>query len=238
MATKLFLSAKWQHLVMINYEIDPSILIPFIPKGTQLDLWNGIAYISLVGFMFLDTRVNVFSVPFHRNFEEVNLRFYVKKTTQEGERRGVVFIKEIVPRWGLAYLARRLFHENYISLPMSHLIEQQSEQITVTYNWRFNKQWQHIQLAAHGEPYYPSKGTEAEFITEHYWGYSKQRNGETFEYEVQHPPWRIWEGDHYKVEVDTENLYGPTFAPYLKKPPISAFLAEGSGVLVHKGISI
>jgi len=236
MTSAPFLSAKWQHLVMINYEIDPSVLIPFIPKGTEIDLWNGKAFISLVGFMFLDTYVKGISIPFHRDFEEVNLRFYIKKcSSPEGERRGVAFIKEIVPRWGIACLARLLYNEKYVSLPMHHLIELKSSHITAEYQWKYNDKWQYIQVSCQGDPQYPLKGSEANFIAEHYWGYSTLRDGNTMEYQVQHPPWRIWKADHYTIDVDMKNLYGSPFTSFLEKPPASVFLAEGSEVQVFKG---
>ena len=235
MSSSVFLTAQWRHLVMINYEIDPSILIPYVPKGTQIDRWNGKAFISLVGFMFLDTRIKGFSIPFHRNFEEVNLRFYIKCDTPEGERRGVAFIKEIVPRWGLAYIAHRLYSENYIALPMRHLVEQERSQIKVEYQWEFKGKWQKIGVRCQGNPQPYPQGSDIEFITEHYWGYSTQPNGETFAYNVQHPPWRVWEVQHCEVDVDMENLYGPAFSFFLERPPTSSFLVEGSEVKVFKG---
>lgn len=232
----VFLSAQWRHLVMINYEIDPSVLIPFVPKGTQLDLWKGKAFISLVGFMFLDTRVRGFSIPFHRNFEEVNLRFYVKCDHPEGERRGVVFIKEIVPKWAIAYLAWRFYNENYVALPMRHFIEQEHAQLKVEYQWKFNGRWQKIGVSCQGHPQPILQGSDTAFITEHYWGYNIQRDGETMAYQVEHPPWRVWEVAHCEVDVDVKNLYGPSFSPFLEKNPVSVFLAEGSEVLVYKGV--
>jgi len=238
MTSALFLSAKWKNLVMINYEIDPSVLSSFIPKGTQLDLWNGKALISLVGFMFLDTYVHGVSIPFHRNFEEVNLRFYIKYNSPEGEHRGVAFIKEIVPRWGIAWLARLLYNENYVALPMRHLVEDQHSQIKAEYQWKFNGTWQKISVRCQGNPRLPLPGSEAEFITEHYWGYSSQRDGETLEYQVKHPHWRIWEVDHCEMAVDIKNLYGSQFVPFLERQPVSSFLAEGSEVTVFKGLKL
>lgn len=222
----LFLSARWEHLILINYEIAPPILTPFLPKGTELDLWQGKAFVSLVGFMFLDTHVYRFSFPFHKNFEEVNLRFYVKC----GEKRGVAFIKEIVPRRAIAYLARKLYNENYVPLPMSHSIKSSS----VEYQW-YQQRWQKISVTYEGFPQHFLPGSEAEFIIEHYWGYSKHRNGKTMEYEVKHPPWRIWEASDFIVDIDAEALYGKAFSHYLNKPPTSVFLAEGSPVQVFKG---
>jgi uncharacterized protein YqjF (DUF2071 family) len=140
----IFLSAEWRHLVMVNYEIDPSILAPLIPAGTVLDLWKGKAYVSLVGFMFLNTRVLGLPIPFHRNFEEVNLRFYIKRQSADGDLRGVAFVKEIVPKRGIAYIARRLYGENYIALPMKHLLKETHNEIQAEYQWKTSERWQKI----------------------------------------------------------------------------------------------
>lgn len=228
-----FLKAKWKYLAMVNYEIDPAVLIPMLPKGTELDLFQKKAYVSLVGFMFLDTYVWGLSIPFHRHFEEVNLRFYVRSLNEN--LRGVAFVKEIVPRKTLAWIARLLYNENYVSLTMKHHIEHTKTHIDVKYQWKQGSEWQHIHVACQGEPEYPKKGSESEFITEHYWGYCRKKDGQTLEYQVEHPPWRIWEVDHYDIKIDTKNLYGPEFVPFLEKPSVSVFLAEGSDVTVFKG---
>lgn len=225
-----FLSAKWKHLVMINYEIDPSVLASLTPAGTEIDFWNGKTYISLVGFMFLDTTVKGVSIPFHRHFEEVNLRFYLKR----GEKRGVAFIKEIVPKRAIAYIARRLYNENYVALPMKHHITEQSAE----YLWKSHGKWQKIGLRCRDEPHFPLQGSQEEFITEHYYGYSEQRDGSTMEYEVKHPQWRVSRAEHYEVDIDVKGIYGPLFAPFLEKKPSSAFLAEGSEITVFRGVKI
>src|SRR5581483_11035238 len=118
-----FLTAEWHNLAMLNYEIDPAVLRAFVPNGTELDSWNGKAYVSMVGFMFLKTRVRRFAIPFHQNFEEINLRFYVRRKGPDGWRRGVVFIKEIVPRFAIALIARMFYNENYVALAMRNILE-------------------------------------------------------------------------------------------------------------------
>src|SRR5262245_60741200 len=120
-----FLTAEWRHLVMLNYEIDPAALRARVPAGTELDSWNGKTFVSLVGFRVLRTRVLGVPVLFHRSsigkgisrtswgsFEEVNLRFYVRRRAPEGWRRGVVFVKEIVPKAAVAAVARWVYNEN------------------------------------------------------------------------------------------------------------------------------
>jgi uncharacterized protein len=231
----VFLSAEWRHLAMMNFEVDPAILKPLVPAGTELDNWQGRTFISLVGFMFLRTRVMGIPIPFHTNFEEVNLRFYIKRDHPEGIRRGVVFIKEIVPRWGIAFLGRKLYNENYISLPMRHEIKQVNCDVAVQYDWHLNARWHSLGVIRKGDPFLPPDGSQAEFITEHYWGYAAQVDGGCIEYQVEHPKWRIWNADDFIFDIDVKDVYGDRFVPFLEKRPVSSFLAEGSAIKVSKG---
>src|SRR2546427_3394097 len=145
---KVFLTAEWKHLAMLNYEIDPTVLVPFVPAGTELDLWNGKTLVSVVGFLFVKTRLFGIPIPFHRHFEEVNLRTYVRRKAEVGWGRGVVFIKEIVPRAAIALIARRLYNEPYIALPMAHRIEMETAGSVklAEYSWRFGGQTNSLML--------------------------------------------------------------------------------------------
>ncbi len=237
-----FLTAAWRYLAMLNYEVDPALLVRLVPNGTELDRWNGRAYISMVGFMFLDTRVLGIPVPLHRNFEEVNLRFYVRRKGPEGWRRGVVFIREIVPRAAIATIARVVYNENYVAMPMRHRIDQRDGTLvdggTVEYGWRFHGEWNTLGVDTIGGAAPLVAGSEEEFITEHYWGYAAQRDGGCVEYGVEHPSWRIWQVAGTRLCCDVERLYGTEFAGALASTPTSAFLADGSEIIVRKGIRI
>jgi uncharacterized protein len=238
-APKFFLTAEWRHLAMLNYEVDPSMLMPFVPAGTELDSWNGKTFVSMVGFLFLKTRACGILIPFHQNFEEVNLRFYVRRHAAGGWRRGVVFIKEIVPRAAIAFIARILYNEPYIALPMSHHIEAKSGALkSVEYAWRFGGRPNSIKVTIHGEAELLREGSEAEFITEHYWGYNTQRDGSTMEYRVEHPRWRVWNAESARLVCDVVEIYGAQFKDYLSRPPSSTFLAEGSAVKVSRGVRL
>lgn len=231
---------------MLNYSVDPAILEPFVPAGTELDAWGGTIYVSVVGFMFLQTRVLGLAIPFHCNFPEVNLRFYVRRRGVPGElhvdadgyKRGVVFIKEIVPRAAIATVARVVYGEAYVALPMRRRIAlaTDGERVhgSVAYDWRHRGDWQGIELHIDGVPAALVPGSEAEFITEHYWGYANG-SGRTLEYRVEHPPWRVWEAKQAALRGDMGALYGPLFAEPLAGPPRSAFLAEGSEIAVYRG---
>jgi uncharacterized protein YqjF (DUF2071 family) len=234
MKTGIFLTAEWRHLVMLNYEIDPLALKPFVPAGTDLDLWQGRALVSIVGFLFLDTRVLGVQIPFHQNFEEINLRFYVRRRGGEGWRRGVVFIKEIVPRRAIAKVASVVYNENYVARSMRHLIEEQQ----ILYEWQERGEWNRICVILAGELESLISGTEEEFITEHYWGYSSQRDGSTLEYRVEHPPWRVQQVSHADFQCDVARVYGAGFVDALRAKPVSAFVAEGSKVVVRKGVKL
>lgn len=224
---------------MLNYEIEPAALAPFVPAGTELDFWNGRTFVSLVGFLFQNTRICGVPIPFHRHFEEVNLRFYVRRKTGGIWRRGVVFIKELVPRTAIALVARKFYNENYVALPMSHRIEKIRDEIeSASYFWRFAGQENHLKVITRDQSQPLVDGSLQEFITEHYWGYAKQRDGSTMEYRVEHPRWRIWETQTAELHCDTVGLYGESFCGFLNQAPSSAFLADGSEVNVRNGIKL
>ena len=236
---KVFLTAEWKHLAMLNYEIEPSAIAPHVPTGTELDLWNGKVLVSVVGFQVLNTRVFGIPIPLHRDFEEVNLRFYVRRRAEDGWRRGVVFIKEIVPHAAIALVARKLYNEPYIALPMAHRVEEESGAVkSAEYSWRFGGRQNGLRLTTRGEARPLIEGSEAEFITEHYWGYNAQRDGSTLEYRVEHPRWRIYDGADAKLNCDVAALYGKQFCESLGCKPSSSFLAEGSAVTVFRGLRL
>lgn len=235
--TKRFLTAEWRYLAMLNYEVEPALLHPFVPRGTELDKWQGRAYVSVVGFLFLNTRLLGLPIPGHRDFEEVNLRFYARRRGPEGWRRGVVFIKELVPRRAIAAVARLAYNENYQALPMRHTLQEEPDEsgVSLAYEWRFQNRWQGMRLKAGGQPQPLVPGSAEEFITEHYWGYARQRDGGTVEYQVEHPPWRVWAADEYTLDCDVAGLYGAQFVAPLQQPPASVFIADGSAVTVRRG---
>jgi uncharacterized protein YqjF (DUF2071 family) len=233
---KVFLTAEWRQLLMLNYSVDPNLLLKYVPCGTELDQWNGHVFISLIGFRFLKTRAFGISFPFHRNFEEVNLRYYVRRQVDGGVRRGVVFIREIVPRRAIAAVANILYNENYVALPMSHRIRWgNDETLSVEYAWQSTATQNRMTATVNGMPHLPEDGSEQQFIAEHYWGYAAKRDGGTMEYHVEHPPWRVWNGRQAGFEGDVKELYGEELAAILRRTPSSAFVAEGSAVTVQRG---
>ena len=244
MATKYprFLTAEWRHLVMLNFEIDPSILRDRVPAGTELDFWNDRTYVSIVGFRFLNTRIMGVSIPFHRHFSEVNLRFYVRRKAGDSWRRGVVFIKEIVAVPAVTAIARWVYNENYITLPMRHQIGEQTDsdhaERSVSYSWKWNQNWTDLSAVVVGKPSPLVEGSEEEFITEHYWGYASQRDGGTIEYEVEHPGWNVWRATSSKLVCDFETLYGKEFVKTLSAKPTSALVADGSAIVVRRGVRL
>ena len=235
--SSIFLTADWHRLLMLNYPIDPRELRKYTPRGTELDTWQSTSYISLVAFRFLNTKVRGVAVPFHRDFEEVNLRFYVRSRGPEGWRRGVVFVREVVPRKAIASVAKWLFNENYIACPTrSSVVDPTDNGVgRVEYNSKYDGDWLSISASLSGRPSTPRANSNEEFITEHYWGYSGQRDGGTVEYQVEHPRWRVWTAFESSVDGDLSSFYGPEFATALAARPSSVFVADGSSVIVRKG---
>ena len=228
-----FLSAHWLNLALANYAIPPSVLQPFLPAKTGIDTWNDTCYVSLVGFLFKNTRLLGIPIPFHVNFEEVNLRFYVRRHDGHSWKRGVVFIKEIVPRPALTFVANTLYREHYATMPMRHRWTETAHSRQVEYAWKCRDQWQSFALTA--EKYaQPIPGdSEAEFITEHYWGYTQVTPHKTFEYEVTHPRWDIYPVLDSNILVDFERVYGKPFAFLNDLQPASVMLAKGSAITVE-----
>ena len=233
-----FLKAEWRKLTIVNYVIDPEILLPYLPYKTELDFYDNKCFLSLVGFMFLNTRVLGVKIPYHINFEEVNLRFYVKHKDQSGiMKRGVVFIKEIVPKKAITYIANKFFKENYETMLMKHEWSESKERIKAAYFWgRFR--WNSIWIESPRNPYQIKPGSEEEFITEHYWGYARADTQKTIEYEVEHPAWELYPVTHCYVDVSFDRIYGNQFAFLRKTDFHSAYLAEGSPISVMSGQTI
>jgi uncharacterized protein len=233
---RAFLTAQWRHIVILNYEIDPSILAPLVPAGTTLDLWQGRALVSVVGFTFLGTRVLGVAVPLHRDFVEVNLRFYVRRRLPSGEaRRGVVFVRELVPRAAIALTARLVYNEPYRVVPMRSVVPATLVEAPgrLTYEWRTGRDRQRLAATASGIPVVPPPESETAFITQHHWGYTRQRDGSTVEYEVAHPEWRVWAAEAPVLSADVIGLYGQPFVSALARPPRSSLVVEGSPVIVY-----
>ena len=225
-----FLTAEWRKLVIINYEVEPKVLNNYLPKGVELDYWEGKCYVSLIGFMFLNTKLSGIPVPFHRNFEEVNLRFYVRKFENNEWKRGVVFIKEIVPKIALKLVANIFYNEHYEKLPMKNSIEESDDLLKVSYSWK-TKNWNSIKIEAENTQMPFEQGSEFDFITEHYYGYTKNKN-KTSEYEVQHPQWNFYKVKNHEISLDFADNYGEDFQFLNQQKPISVMLAEGSEVTV------
>jgi len=230
---KRFLTAEWRDLIMANYEVDPSLLASRVPAGTDLDLHEGKCFVSLVGFMFLDTRVLGFLVPFHVNFEEVNLRFYVRRELKNETRRGVVFIKEIVPRFAIATIARVLYGEPYEAWKMGH----DRNESTVGYAWRNGHVRDQLEIRIGESQGVPPDDSHGSFIIEHYWGYTKRKD-RTDEYKVEHPKWELFSVMNPTIGVDFGKTYGEEFAFLSDAEPYSVLLARGSEISVFKGEKI
>jgi uncharacterized protein YqjF (DUF2071 family) len=232
MRTKTFLTAEWNNLIMANYIVDPAVLLPYLPGKTELDIYNGNVYVSLIGFMFENTRLLGIKVPFHVNFEEVNLRFYVRYNDNGIWKRGAVFIKEIVPKPAISFIANTLYNEQYSTMRMKHFFKEANGEINLGYHWKHNNKWNRIEATTQNNSIAMAAGSEEEFIAEHYWGYSKYNDTTTVEYAVQHPSWEIYPVKNYLVDCDFTALYGNRFLMLQTAVPNSVFVAKGSAISI------
>lgn len=236
-----FLTAEWRKLIMAQYEVQPDTLAPYLPRGVELDLYQPAptaapprCYVSLVGFLFDRVRVKGLAIPLHTRFEEINLRFYVRRREPDGTiKRGVAFIREFVPRRAIAWVARTFYDEPYLAIPTRHEISSTADTLTASYSWKLAGRWHTLSAAASSQPQPISPASEEEFITEHYWGYTRRRDGRTSIYQVEHPHWQTYRLTSHIITVDFAALYGPAFAFLNDQPIASLLLAEGSAVTVR-----
>ncbi len=245
----VFLKAEWRKLILANYEFNRTILQKYLPAKTEFDSWGGKDYVSLVGFLFKNTRVKGIAFPFHTTFEEVNLRFYVRYKENNEWKRGVVFIKEIVPKRMIAWVANTLYKEHYKSCKMNHSWEEKDDMLNVNYSWE-NKSvlckiasqslamTNIISVQAENKMLEIPTGSGEEFITEHYYGYSKFDEKITGEYKVEHPRWMVYPVKEYNIQCDFEKNYGSDFKSLTGMKPNSVYLAEGSEISVHGKVMI
>jgi hypothetical protein len=229
---KTFLTAQWQNLIMANYEVDPSVLLPYLPKGVELDYFHGKAYVSLVGFLFKDSSIFNVPIPSMGTFEEVNLRFYVTRKIGNELRRGVVFINETVPNKIVAWVANKLYKEHYIAIPTTHNWKFENDKKEIAYQWKVQSKWNSIKVVASSTKHKMESGSIEEFIFEHYYGYTKVDSDKSIEYKINHPSWEINTISDYQIACDFSAFYGEDFVALNSTTPHSVMLAEGSHISV------
>lgn len=239
-----FLTARWTELLVLNFAVPSEVIARLAPPGTEPDLFDGHAYLSVLGFTFCDARFFGIGLPWQRQFEEVNLRYYVRRETELGTRRGVVFAREIAPQPLVATTARWLYNESYVTRRMRNSVQLAGPRLSagdeIGYEWRTGPRghriWNRMAARVAATPLLPAPGTLAEFIIEHYWAYTHQRDGGTSECRVAHRPWRVAPIENLEWNCDLDTTYGDSpIAEYLAAPPVSAFVADGSPVQVFRG---
>ncbi|MBA3680468.1 MAG: DUF2071 domain-containing protein [Bacteroidetes bacterium] len=230
----VFLKAEWRKLILVNYKIDKAVLKRYMPSHVEMDEWNDTCYISLVGFMFLNTSIKGLKIPLHVNFEEINLRFYVKHKENGVYKRGVIFIKEIVPKYAITLVANTFYKEKYQTFRTGHKWKVVEADQEIMYEFKKDK-WHTMSVVAGKEKQPILFGSEEEFITEHYWGYTKINESKTIEYAVEHPRWEMYPVSSYKIDVNFKDVYGDDFAFLEKEKPVSVMLAEGSEIIIRSG---
>lgn len=228
-----FLTAEWRRLAFANYEVSPKVLQKYLPAHTELDSFNGTYYTSLVGFMFKNVKLLGVKVPYHVNFEEVNLRFYVRYKSETGWKRGVVFVKEIVPKPAVTFIANTIYNERYETQKMHHVWQTKDDKLLTEYHWTQKNKRQFFKLETETKAHSLQPNSKDEFITEHYWGYGKQSKIKTTEYQVTHPQWDIYKVIKHDIQVDFGLNYGADFAFLNSVKPTSLMLAEGSPITIE-----
>jgi uncharacterized protein YqjF (DUF2071 family) len=223
-----FLTARWSNLCLLTYAVPPALLEPRLPPGLSLDLRDGRAFVSLVAFDFLDTRVLGVPWPGYRDFPEINLRFYVR----QGDRRGVVFVREFVPQRLVAFLARSIYREPYLAAPMSSRVDEEEGEIRIEHRLTLGGRENRLSVVASKPATRPSPESTEHFFKEHEWGFGTDRGGRCVRYRVGHPCWDCYRMQSYVLDWDWRAVYGEEFAFLASATPCSLVAAVGSAVRV------
>lgn len=227
MTKSVFLTAEWRNLINITYKTDVNVLKPFLPEGLEPDTKDKSAFISLVAFQFLETKVKGIRIPFHVNFPEINLRFYVRNKNS----RGVVFIKEFVPKFMVSLIANKLYNEPYSTADIEAKIYKNSS-ISAEYKLKLKNSEYFIRLTAENNPFTPGESSSEHFFKEHSSGFGIDHSGNTMAYEVEHPVWKIYPVTDHSHNFDFVKIYGKSFSFLNEEKPCNVLFAEGSGVKV------
>lgn len=227
---KIFLTARWENLVIISYKISPDLLQPHMPKGFEPDTIDGNAFVSVVAFVFADTKVKGIKVPFNVNFPEINLRFYVKNN----EKRGVVFIREFVPKIFIPVIANTFYNENYRYIPMESKVSINGI-IKLNHTIELNNKSYSITAEAENKPYTPATNSTEHFFKEHEWGFGITKKNETMIYKVEHPVWEVYPLIKFEHTFNFAEIYGHEWESLDSEKPYNIAFAKGSPVKVFHG---
>ncbi len=224
-----FLTARWENLILATYAVPETLLLPHLPPGLELDRRDGKCFASLVPFQFRNTRVFGVGWPGFRSFPEVNLRFYVR----HGERRGVCFLREYVPKWLVAWMARRIYNEPYRTARMSVDVADKPDRLSASYSVTRGDRLNRIWALGSKEVIRPRPESTEHFFKEHQWGFGRSHTGKLLTYEVRHPEWDVYPVIDYGIDVDWAGMYGEEWGVMQEREPDSVVFAVGSEVAVY-----
>lgn len=224
------LQAHWSHLCVLSYAVPPELLQPLTPRGLMLDTRDGQCFASLVAFDFENTRFKGMAWPFHRDFPEVNLRFYVRNKAGE---RGFCYVREFVPKRLVCWIARRLYHEPFERVPMTSDVHRKNAGLEVIHKFRHHERWQEIAVATTGAaPLLPTEDSWESYFLDQQWGFGTDEAGRPIRYRIAHPRWLVYSVEWADVRVNWAKTYGPAWKCLQETKPFSKILAEGSDVVV------
>lgn len=235
---KPFLTAEWRRLILLTYAVEPYLLESYLPEGLTLDLYkDDRAFVSFVAFDFLNTKVKGIPIPFHVNFPEINLRFYVQHTDKSGEvRRGVMFIKELVPKHCIALVANKIYNEPYESTSMTSSFDIKNEEIMIEHQLTYKGTPHQFKIKVENKPYFPEENSTEHFFKEHSWGFGLNKKGQLTEYKVEHPVWKIYPlKERFQINIQFDQLYGSSWSVLNGQIPYNIMVAEGSPIQVFPG---
>lgn len=191
---------SWRHLLFLHWRVDPEQMQHLLPKGLEVDTFDGSAWIGLVPFQM--DQVRFFSlpkIPTTSTFFECNVRTYV---LQDGIPGVWFFSLDAASR--LAVLGgRNLWKLNYIHAKFDVSIEGDRVDYTLA---RHDGTRSRIHWTAGSELPKSEPGGLRHFLTERYYLYASQA-GKIWRGPIWHEPWRLREAALHDLD---DNLIAQT----------------------------
>ncbi len=236
---KPLIKAKFSEMVAVNFQIDQRILQPLVPKGLELDFFNGETYVSLIAMMLRN--VKAWGLPFSiiPSSPELSLRFYVRRPGDGESAKGTCLIKDYISGSTAAWYLESQFKSDFSKLKMKYKNSGFGEHETpeVEYQWKVDDHWNKLRVRARSRIHKTERASKVGFILDHF-TYFGTYKGRTLAYRVERPTWNIWDAAQANFTCDVKRLFGDAFVKPLSKRPASVFVTAGSPVTIYKPVEV
>lgn len=215
-----FTLQSWRDVVFLHWRVDPDVVAPLLPPGTEPDLVDGTTWIGVVGLRMTDLRVGPVPYP---SFLELNIRLYSCGTSGQ---RAVVFraMEASEPVFAAASRSSTRLPYTWAAMRFTHA----GRRIGFATRRRLPRPsgtGLRFEVEYDAAPHEPS-ATEAALTAR--WSLHQRWYGPTLRWPVTHPAWPLHRGR--LVTWHDEGLLAAVGLPTLSDPPESVLYSPATTV--------